>query len=189
MLEWLWVPVGLLYINAGEWFIHRFVLHGLGRKRGTFWAFHWSEHHRAARRQGMFDPDYERSIFGWHAQSKEALGLLVAALVHVPLFWVQPFFAGAVVYAIGNYYYRHRRSHLDPAWGYRNLRAHYEHHMGRDQDVNWCVSRPWFDWILGTRVHYPELQAPEEASAEPAVPAMAAANEQQTESPTDEEAA
>jgi hypothetical protein len=24
--------------------------------------------------------------------------------------------------------------------------------MGTNQEANWCVSYPWFDWILGTRV-------------------------------------
>jgi hypothetical protein len=26
--------------------------------------------------------------------------------------------------------------------------------MGKDQDKNWCVSWPWFDWIMGTREKY-----------------------------------
>jgi hypothetical protein len=26
--------------------------------------------------------------------------------------------------------------------------------MALDQDANWCVTWPWFDWILGTRVKY-----------------------------------
>ena len=26
--------------------------------------------------------------------------------------------------------------------------------MGPDQDQNWCVSWPWFDHIMGTRVVY-----------------------------------
>ncbi len=30
------VPVGLLYSNALEWVIHKYVLHGLGRDRQSF---------------------------------------------------------------------------------------------------------------------------------------------------------
>jgi len=26
--------------------------------------------------------------------------------------------------------------------------------MGTDQDLNWCVTKPWFDYLLGTRVDY-----------------------------------
>ncbi len=33
------IPLGLLWANAGEWAIHKYVLHGLGRRKGTFWAF------------------------------------------------------------------------------------------------------------------------------------------------------
>jgi hypothetical protein len=38
----------------------------------------------------------------------------------------------------------------------KHMRWHVEHHLGKDQDKNWCVSQPWFDRILGTRVEYPE---------------------------------
>ncbi|MBW2687309.1 MAG: hypothetical protein JRE19_15565 [Deltaproteobacteria bacterium] len=38
-------PVGLLYSNAGEWFIHRYVLHGRGRNKQSVWSFHWHDHH------------------------------------------------------------------------------------------------------------------------------------------------
>ena len=39
----LGIPLGLLYSNAGEWLLHKYLLHGLGRRKGTFWAFHWHE--------------------------------------------------------------------------------------------------------------------------------------------------
>jgi hypothetical protein len=40
---------------------------------------------------------------------------------------------------------------------------HYDHHMGSNQDANWCVSYPWFDWILGTRLR--SVPATEQAPA------------------------
>ncbi len=67
------IPLGLVYANALEWGLHKYVLHGLGRNRDSFWAFHFHDHHRNARQHGFRDPDYERSLWGWHAQSKEAL--------------------------------------------------------------------------------------------------------------------
>ena len=82
----LGIPLGLLYANAGEWFIHRYVLHGLGKKKTSFWSFHWGEHHRAARKHDFLDPDYERSVFGNHAQGKEALAVVGLMLAHAPLF-------------------------------------------------------------------------------------------------------
>ncbi len=148
------VPLGLLYANVGEWLIHKHVLHGLGRKKGSFWDFHWHEHHAQVRRNDHVDPDYERSLLGWNAQTKEALGLLALGLAHVPLLPVAPFFTGAVLWSVANYYRVHKRSHLDPAWAKEHLAWHYDHHMGPDQDANWCVSKPWADLLFGTREPY-----------------------------------
>ena len=148
------IPLGLLYANASEWVIHKYVLHEGGRRKRGFWQFHWVEHHRNVRLHEMHDPDYERPVIGKHAQGKEALGLAVAALAHLPLLPIAPFFTGAVLYSIGRYYYVHKRSHMDPAWAREHLPWHYDHHMGPDQDKNWCVTRPWFDHVMGTRVPY-----------------------------------
>ena len=43
------IPLGLLVANAGEWFIHKHILHGRGKKRESFWSFHWHDHHAKAR--------------------------------------------------------------------------------------------------------------------------------------------
>jgi hypothetical protein len=148
------IPLGLLAANAGEWLIHKHVLHGLGRNKAGFWAFHWHEHHRNVRQNGHIDPAYRKSLLGWHAQSKEALALAGAAVSVLPLAPIAPFFTGAVIYSIVDYYRKHKRAHLDPAWAREHLPWHYDHHMGPDQHKNWCVTRPWFDRIMGTRVPY-----------------------------------
>ena len=49
------IPLGLLYSNAAEWWIHKNILHGLGKNRSSFWSFHWHEHHAEARRHEMVD--------------------------------------------------------------------------------------------------------------------------------------
>ncbi len=148
------IPLGLLYANAGEWLIHKYVLHGAGKKKKSFWNFHWGEHHRAARKNDFRDPDYERSPFGWHAQGKEALGVAGLMLAHAPLFPIAPYFTATVWYSAANYFITHRKAHLDPEWAKEHLRHHYDHHMGQEQDANWCVTQPWFDHILGTRIEY-----------------------------------
>ena len=169
----LGIPIGLAYANLSEWVIHKYVLHGLGKKPGSFWSFHWHEHHRAARANGHHDAAYEQSLLGslrqppaqagaglreriggLNAQAKEALALTVAAVAVVPLAPLAPFFVGTVWYATLNYYRQHKRAHLDPAWARANLPWHYDHHMGPEQDANWCVTRPWFDDLLGTRKPY-----------------------------------
>jgi len=147
----LGVLLGLAYSNAGEWLVHKYILHGLGRKKTSVWSYHWHEHHRNARKLGHIDPDYERPVFGWNAQGKEALGLAVAAVAHLPLFPVMPLFTATVEYSLYRYYRVHKRAHQDPGWARENLAWHYDHHMGPNQDANWCVTWPWFDWVMGTR--------------------------------------
>jgi sterol desaturase/sphingolipid hydroxylase (fatty acid hydroxylase superfamily) len=43
---------------------------------------------------------------------------------------------------------------LDPEWARKVVPWHVDHHLGPDQDKNWCVTKPWFDWVMGTRVPY-----------------------------------
>ena len=150
----LGIPLALAAFNASEWLVHRYILHGLGRRKGTYWSFHWHEHHRNARRHGMDDSDYRRPLFGWHAQAKEALGLAFSALTLAPLVRRAPWFVATAWACHGYYYYVHRRSHRDPAWAREHLPWHYDHHMGPNQHANWCVTFPWFDRVMGTREPY-----------------------------------
>jgi sterol desaturase/sphingolipid hydroxylase (fatty acid hydroxylase superfamily) len=174
----LGVPLALLYANASEWLIHKYVLHGLGKKKKSFFSFHWSEHHRACRKHAFEDPDYRRSPFGVHAQGKEALAIAGLMLMHAPLLPVAPWFTATVWYSGLNYFYKHRRSHLDPEWAKQYLKHHYDHHMGRDQDANWCVTRPWFDHLMGTRIDYEYDAAGRPVRVHIEVPTQAASNEE-----------
>jgi sterol desaturase/sphingolipid hydroxylase (fatty acid hydroxylase superfamily) len=149
----LGIPVGLLAANATEWVVHR-LLHETGKKKGSITAFHWHEHHRNCRRHGGYDPCYHRSLFYLNAQSKEVIGLAGLALSVTWLAPLAPFFVGTVYYSGFNYYFKHKRAHLDPEWGRQHLPWHYDHHMGPNQQANWCVTKPWFDHIMGTREEY-----------------------------------
>lgn len=148
------IPLGLAWAAAGEWWIHKHLLHGQGKKKDSFWSFHWHEHHRNVRRTEHRDECYERPVLGWHAQGKEALALVGLAAAHAPLLPVAPWFTLTVWYRVIHYHRVHKRSHLDPEWAREHLPWHYDHHMGRDQDKNWGVTTPWFDEIMGTRVPY-----------------------------------
>ena len=150
----LGIPVALVYSNAVEWAMHKYVLHGPGKKRGSFWSFHFHEHHRAARLNNHIDAAYDALPFGRDAQSKEVLGLAALTAAHLPLFPVAPFFTATLVYGAVDYYRKHKRAHLDTDWARENLSWHYDHHMGPNQDANWCVTWPWFDHVMGTRVPY-----------------------------------
>ena len=144
------IPLGLAFSNAFEWAFHKHVLHGLGKNKRSFWAFHFHDHHRAARRNDMVDEGYQTSVFQWNPQGKEALALAAGALVVTPLLPVAPFFVATVWRCQWHYYKVHKKAHLDPEWARENLPWHVAHHMGRDQDLNWCVTRPWFDVLVKT---------------------------------------
>jgi len=154
------IPLGLLYANGAEWALHKYVLHGLGKNKKSIWSFHWKDHHGNARRNGHYDVEYEKSVLHEGAQQKEAISLGLLTISHLPLFPIAPFFTSALVYSSINYYIKHKKAHNDPDWARENLPWHYDHHMGPNQDSNWCVTRPWFDHIMGTREFY--LQTPKE---------------------------
>jgi sterol desaturase/sphingolipid hydroxylase (fatty acid hydroxylase superfamily) len=146
--------IGLLASNAAEWVMHKYVLHELGRDKRSFWSFHWHEHHRQSRRNGFRDEDYERSPWGWNAQSKELYSLIGISAAVLPLFGVSPGFCAGVWVSACGYYVVHKKSHLDPQWAREHLPWHYDHHMASNQDANWCVTLPLFDHLMGTREPY-----------------------------------
>lgn len=148
------IPLGLASANAFEWAMHKYVLHGRGKRKSSYWSFHWGEHHQAVRKNGHVDPVYHRPMTEWHAASKEAALLLGGVAITLPLTPVAPFFVGTIVYSAVNYYRVHKKSHLDPEWAREHLPWHYDHHMGPNQDANWCVTRPWTDRLMGTRIPY-----------------------------------
>ncbi len=78
--------LGLFVANAGEWFVHRYLLHGLGQQADSFWA----------------------------------------------------------------YYFLHRQAHCNHDWAKTYLPWHYHHHMTNDE-VNWCITHPLFDYLMNTR--------------------------------------
>ncbi len=99
----------------------------------------------------MLDEGYRRLQLQWNTQTKELLTLaliLLSQLLFINLaFWyVVGFYA-----SIALYYYKHRKAHLDPEWAKNHLPWHYEHHLGPYSEANWCVTWPWFDYIMGTR--------------------------------------
>lgn len=148
------IPLGLIAGNAAEWAIHKHLLHGRGQDKRSVWAFHWHEHHRHSRKNGHRDPDYERPWWAATGQRREGLALLGAAAAVAPLLPVAPFFTATLWYCAANYYRVHKRAHLDPDFARDRLPWHYDHHMGPDQNANWCVTRPWFDHVMGTRAPY-----------------------------------
>lgn len=154
----IWILItfmlGIIYANAIEWFIHKYALHNMGKKKGSFFAFHWNSHHQKSRKNGFIDDDYHTPLFKTPVQLKEFGMLIAGILLHLPLLWVLPgFFFGAAVLGL-SYFPLHKMSHLDAEWCKKWMPWHYDHHMGRNQDANWCVTFPLFDHVMGTRIKY-----------------------------------
>jgi sterol desaturase/sphingolipid hydroxylase (fatty acid hydroxylase superfamily) len=144
------IPAALLYANFLEWALHKYILHGLGKKKDSFWAFHWHEHHKTCRKNKNIDSAYKQPL-KHKSLWKEKLGLLALLLLHVPMLFILPAFFVTLVFCLHNYLKVHRKSHLDAEWAKDNVPWHYEHHMGKSQDANWGVTHDWFDRLFGTK--------------------------------------
>jgi len=136
---------GLFLGNLIEWVIHKFFLHKLGRKKASLFSFHWGVHHKAARRNKFLDSK---------VSAREIVGVAILCLLASPVLFISPLiytamFVHAIVYLV-----IHNYAHRNPDWCYKYLRWHYDHHMGKNQNMNWCVVHPLADYLLGTRRKY-----------------------------------
>jgi sterol desaturase/sphingolipid hydroxylase (fatty acid hydroxylase superfamily) len=148
----LQITLGVIIANLFEWIIHRYVLHGLGKRKDSNWASHWSVHHRRSRQNDHFDKDYLAvTEGGMNEGAREILGLIGLSLIQVPTFLLFPWYAGTTIFMAYAYFLVHRKSHLNPEWAKKWVPWHYDHHMGKNQDANWGVTLPIWDYILGTR--------------------------------------
>lgn len=147
----LQIALALLYANLGEWLMHKFVLHGLGKKPGSMWAYHWYEHHAISAQNAMLDPGYRHLDWSsWNTQTKELATLSAIVFLHLPLLWYWQVFTLSLYGSLTLYYVRHRKAHLNPDWARQHLRWHYDHHTFPGSG-NWCVTWPWIDYLFGTR--------------------------------------
>jgi hypothetical protein len=149
----LWMAAGFVYSSALEWFVHKHLLHGLGKKKNSFWSFHWSGHHKASRKNNFKDPRWEKIPLH---KDKEFLGVVLITLLHIPTIWLSPLFYSVLAWRAIVYYRTHKKSHEDEEWAKQNVPWHWDHHMGprKAVEANWCVTNPFFDNLMGTRVKY-----------------------------------
>lgn len=151
LVNLLWIPLGLFLANGLEWTLHKYVLHGFGKQDSSFWRFHWQEHHRNSRKHNFIDPAYQRFALGANPQGKESWALIGGSVLALSLITTAPVLMLTFHYCALNYYLKHKKSHQNTDWAMQHLPWHYDHHMGTNPNANWCVTKPWFDWIMGTR--------------------------------------
>ena len=145
--------LAFVYSNWLEWAIHKYLFHGLGKNKKSYFSSHWHHHHKTVRKNKYKDASYVG--FPPHPSVRQELtSLFGLVMLHLPLYWVSPVFYLSLVYMTARYFYIHRRSHLEPEWGKRNFPWHHDHHMGKNQNANWGVTSPLWDHILKTRIKY-----------------------------------
>ena len=127
------VLIGILIASFVEWFIHRFLLHGLGKNKNSIWHFHW-KHHKSVRVENGYDLLYFKYNQGY---PKERLSLFLAFLLISPLFFYYPIVAATLTAYLFVYYFVHKKAHRDVRWARKWIPWHYDHHMGRNQDKNY----------------------------------------------------
>ena len=136
-----------LYSHIFEYIAHRYVLHGHKKFKYAF-NHHFSQHHGASRKNGMYDETYENLV----SSKFEVISLSFITAAHFPLWFFFPYAYITLVFSMTAYYVLHRKSHTDVEWGKKWLPWHYDHHMGKNQHLNWGVRLPIIDYIAGTRV-------------------------------------
>jgi hypothetical protein len=136
------------YSHIFEYLAHKYVLHN---HRIFSFAFknHFSNHHRIARSNKMYDKAYE-SIF---SSFFEVFSLFLVAILHSPLIFLFPYSYGTLLICLLMYYFIHKKVHTNVSWGEKWIPWHYAHHMGKDQNKNWGVRLPIID-IITKSSHY-----------------------------------
>ena len=142
------VIIGYLYATWLEWVLHKYVLHKLGKKKNSWFSFHWSVHHQTCRKNDNKDGDYNK--FLPTVVSREILGLYALLIFHLPFYFISPWFFYTLIASSARYFYVHQKAHRDVEWGKKHVPWHYTHHMGKNQEANWGVTTPLWDRILGT---------------------------------------
>ena len=132
--------IGILYANVVEYVIHRYLFHGLGKKKNSVFAFHLREHHLTAKRNKFVDKKIS---------ANEAIGLPVLVATHLPVCVFAPaFFNALLVYAVA-FIFLHNYQHRNPEFTKKYFPWHWDHHM-RNQNKSWGVVLPLTDLIIGT---------------------------------------
>jgi len=143
--------VGWLYGTALEYLVHRFVFHGIGKKRSSAFSFHWHQHHKESRKNAMLEPAYMQRRLAWNGYTREVVGISVLVVLHIPIaFFFPTAFAAMVAWGL-HYHFVHHKTHVDPEWARAHCPWHVDHHMAPNQDANYGVTSDWMDRLFGTR--------------------------------------
>jgi len=132
--------LGVLYANVIEYIVHRYLFHGLGRKRNSIFAFHLREHHLIAKRNEFIDKKISNN---------EIIGIPLILAAHIPIIFFAPYFyIAASLYGIA-FILVHNIIHRNPGIAQKYFWWHWNHHMS-NQNKSWAVVVPILDKIIGS---------------------------------------
>ena len=110
--------LAFVYSNLLEWVIHKYLFHGLGKNKKSYFSTHWHHHHKTVRKNEYKDISYNG--FPPHPSVRQEVGsLTLLAFIHLPLVFVSFTFYVSLLFFTCRYFYIHRRSHIDPEWGFK----------------------------------------------------------------------
>lgn len=140
--------LGFVYASLIEYVSHRYLLHGLGKKKTSFFHFHW-KHHQIVRKHNFFDVEYKFPFWWSPNRYKELASLALLVIVHLPIYFISVYVVfGMIAYAVA-YYLLHKYCHVFPEFGKRIIPWHFRHHMSHQQK-SFGVVLPIWDWIFHT---------------------------------------
>ncbi len=132
--------LGIFIANVIEYSVHRYLFHGLGRKRKSIFAFHLRQHHIKARRNKFVDKKIS---------AHELLGIPVLVVLLCPIYFIlPPLFYGIATYAF-LFIVLHNLQHKYPEIAKKYFWWHWNHHM-KNQNKSWNVVLPIMDILTGT---------------------------------------
>ena len=143
----LQIVLAWLYSHVFEYLVHKHFLHNHKKFKFAF-KNHFSTHHKTSRKNEMYDEAYENVL----SSKFEITSLVIVSILHLPIALYFPYAYFTLLYSLVMYYVLHRKAHTNVEWGKKWLPWHYDHHMGKNQHVNWGVRSPVMDYIFGTRV-------------------------------------
>ncbi|POA50490.1 sterol desaturase [Pseudomonas sp. MPR-ANC1] len=169
-LEWLTVPLTLLFFNFGVYMVHRHLGHHKKAFAKLFYARHAGDHH------SFFTPGHMTydSARDWRVILFPAWLIVIhTLLITLPLWWliaqvnanVAGLFGGCMVLGYLTYEVFHAAEHLPPAnpltrlpWIRQMRRLHELHHRReRMQERNFNIVLPLMDYLFGTLYWEPEV--------------------------------
>ena len=139
----------ILFSSFLEYIIHRYILHNKSFKK--IYKYHFKRHHKQSKRLNGIDPDYFKLPKNLESGLFEIIGIVILNAIIFPIYFLNFWFFIFVISYSWLYYFIHKYFHVYPDFFKKIFPWHWEHHMGKNQHVNWGIINPIFDWIFKTR--------------------------------------